>query len=359
MNPNPIQGYVQTARKLAKKYHSNIAWTMFRLLYCRLRYGFGHQDFGQFAFYPLPLSAPNAYIKHEELNALQNLVNSEEARELVNDKVKFLQRCDEYGLSTPAILGVVSSDQADHSPDGPPHIRTAEQFLKIVNERGAGRYLLKPMRGSRGQGIQCIEVTEDKVSDVSGEPIDIQNFLNDLMDHQSLFILQKYLFPHPELRPIMPGGCLGTARMLTINTDGAPRVYLACYKVPTGDNVTDNFHFATTGNLVGEVDLESGRLLNVIGPDPQILGLVGDVAVHPDSGVSLQGFEIPCWGELVSLTEDAAKAFHELGTVGWDVALTEDGPCLIEGNSHYGCEQVVVGRGQKAEFEELFRDQAQ
>jgi hypothetical protein len=75
--------------------------------------------------------------------------------------------------------------------------------------------------------------------------------------------------------------------------------------------------------------------------------------------VSLPGFEIPCWNEILETTLKATRAFHELGTIGWDVALTEDGPCLIEGNSHYGCEQVAVGRGQKAEFEELLGERAQ
>lgn len=78
----------------------------------------------------------------------------------------------------------------------------------------------------------------------------------------------------------------------------------------------------------------------------------------PDSGEPLQGFMVPCWQELLEVALDGSTAFRELGTIGWDIALTEDGPCLIEGNARYGSDihQVATERGQKTEFERLFSE---
>lgn len=36
---------------------------------------------------------------------------------------------------------------------------------------------------------------------------------------------------------------------------------------------------------------------------------------------------------MLSLTEQAARRIKGVGMIGWDVAITEKGVCLIEGNS--------------------------
>lgn len=306
-------------------------------------------------FYSRPLSAPKEYIKKRELESLQALVNPKSARYLVDNKLKFFQRCQQHGLPTPAILGLVDSSEPDHSSDGVPLIRTPEHLLEIARLGGEGKYLFKPAHGFLGAGIKRFELKDDRLIEDSGEKIEIKELLGNLLKQQSLFILQKYLLPHPKLRPIMPSGNLGTARVLTLNTDGEARVFTACFKIPTGDNATDNFHYGLTGNLVSDVDMDSGRLLKTFGSGPDKLGLVEEIFIHPDSGEPLRGFNIPCWQELLETTVNGAKAFPELGTIGWDIALTEDGPCLIEGNARYGCEghQVVLERGIKAELERL------
>lgn len=355
MNLSRLTNYVRIARNIARKQGTSTIWILFRLRYCWHRYGFAYFDFIQFKFYTQPLSAPKDYIKKRELESLQALVNSEEARDTVDNKLKFFLRCQQHGLPTPAILGLVDGSQTDHSSDGIPLIRTPEELLQIVRLGGEGQYLFKPTRGFLGAGIRRIELKDDRLIDDSGEEVEIKKFLDSLLQQRAQFILQKYLLPHPKLRPIMPRGNLGTARILTINTDGEARVFMACFKIPTGDNAADNFDSGRTGNLVGLVDIDSGRLVNAVGPDPDSFGLIDEILIHPDSGEPLPGFEIPCWQELLDTALKGARAFSELGTVGWDIALTKDGPCLIEGNGRYGCEQIVVHRGQKAEFESVLK----
>lgn len=305
------------------------------------------------------MSAPKAYIKKRELESLQALVNSEKDRELVDNKLKFFERCQQHALPTPEILGLVGGVSDQHPNDEMRIIRTPEHLLEIVNATGKGRYLLKPSRGFLGAGIKIIELKGDRLTDESGRQFDFNLFLESLLEPPATYILQKYLLPHPDLDLIMPNGNLGTARILTINTDGSPYVLTSSFKIPVGDNVTDNFHFGLTGNLACSVDKDTGCLVKTFGPDPEYKGLIGEVLFHPDNGEPLRGFEIPCWQDLLGIAIDGAKAFRELGTIGWDVALTENGPSLIEGNGRYGCEQDVLERGQKADFELLFAGRRQ
>ena len=38
------------------------------------------------------------------------------------------------------------------------------------------------------------------------------------------------------------------------------------------------------------------------------------------------------WRETVELAVQAHRVFSDYALVGWDVAILEDGPCVIEGN---------------------------
>ena len=57
---------------------------------------------------------------------------------------------------------------------------------------------------------------------------------------------------------------------------------------------------------------------------------------HPDTNTTIKGFEIPYFKEGRELVEKAALRVSEIGYVGWDLAFTENGPLLIEGNHFPG-----------------------
>ena len=59
-------------------------------------------------------------------------------------------------------------------------------------------------------------------------------------------------------------------------------------------------------------------------------------AVHPVSGATIAGFVFPDWEEAMRVVCRAAKEVPQVGYVGWDVAFTPNGPCLVEGNDFPG-----------------------
>lgn len=78
--------------------------------------------------------------------------------------------------------------------------------------------------------------------------------------------------------------------------------------------------------------------------------------VHPKSQLSTLGFQIPHWDKVLALTEEAALRMEGIGMVGWDVAVTEDDVCLIEGNSEASYHIIQLpyvddGIGMKKIFE--------
>ena len=54
---------------------------------------------------------------------------------------------------------------------------------------------------------------------------------------------------------------------------------------------------------------------------------------HCETGVQILHRKLPCWLELIDLVQYAhGIAFPDQVVIGWDVALLDSGPCLIEAN---------------------------
>ena len=86
------------------------------------------------------------------------------------------------------------------------------------------------------------------------------------------------------------------------------------------------------GNLLGFINPATGKIYRVVGsPDRSEVAL--PLNRHPDTGIDLVGFEIPQWDAVVELAMMASTAFDPVGFVGWDIAVTNNGPVLIEGNT--------------------------
>jgi hypothetical protein len=59
---------------------------------------------------------------------------------------------------------------------------------------------------------------------------------------------------------------------------------------------------------------------------------MGWMGRHPDSGARITGIGLPMWRETREFAVAAHKAFADRVIVGWDIAITPDGPIVVEGN---------------------------
>ena len=65
---------------------------------------------------------------------------------------------------------------------------------------------------------------------------------------------------------------------------------------------------------------------------------------HPMTKTKIVGFKIPKYKEAIKLVKIAAKVIPEIRYVGWDIAITKDGPVIMEGNEYpsYGLVQYYL-----------------
>lgn len=138
------------------------------------------------------------------------------------------------------------------------------------------------------------------------------------------YLFQTRLTPHPAIVDVV-GNQISTVRMFVLADDDGPMLLRASWKIPSGGTVADNFW--RSGNMLGGIDVATGRVIRVLrrtstGTEP--------VHQHPKTGASFDGLVFPEWDQMRDVVMRGAAAVPSCHFQGWDVALTDRGPVLIE-----------------------------
>ena len=228
------------------------------------------------------------------------------------DKKGFADHCREHGVRC---VPYVAHFDGSALPEGLPD---CDLFVKPVTGRG-------------GTGAERWDRVDAFV--YSG-PDDMRLSEPQLREHlqqrarHSPLIVQQRLTPHPDLADLTTGA-LPTVRMVTcLNEAGEPELVGAVFRMAIGSNTTvDNLH---AGGIASAVALDSGTLSNAsnLGADAHL----GWLSRHPNTGTTIVGRQLPSWAEAKALALEAHRSLSDRIVVGWDIAIIEDGPIIVEGN---------------------------
>jgi hypothetical protein len=231
----------------------------------------------------------------------------------LNDKRVFADHCAEHSIPTiPTLLYLDGRSDSGPLPD-------CDLFVKVANGRG-------------GRGAERWDRVGERLFAGPGKEElsagDLRDQLYERARRQPL-IVQQRLEAHRELLDLTTGA-LPTVRVTTcLDEKGEPVVVSAVFRMSIGANRTvDNLH---AGGIASNVALADGALSSAsnLGMDAKI----GWLDRHPDTGVTIVGRKLPLWEETKALAVQAHRAFADRILIGWDVAVTDEGPVLVEGNS--------------------------
>ena len=229
---------------------------------------------------------------------------------------------------------------------------SAENLARFLAREARYPLFAKPIGGIGSFGACRIEGENDGVLAFSdGSRLPAAAFAARL-DAGSGYLLQTVLAPHPDLHGIVD--TVSTVRLVVILEGGRPQILHTIWKLPAGGNVADNFW--RPGNILADVEPATGvvrRAMRGFGPATE------ELDKHPDSGRPITGVVLPHWQEVKSLCLECAPIFVGLRYQSWDIALTPEGPVVVEVNtgSAFNLPQLATGRGMLTDrFRAFLRD---
>lgn len=189
-----------------------------------------------------------------------------------------------------------------------------EEFKqKFENEQ---KIVYKPLDGNGGLGICIFTIDAENMKETYEK----------IMGY-SRGVVEAYVVQHANISKLAPNS-VNTIRVVSVsseNEDSSHKqtdIAYVAMRIGSGKSCVDNF---TDGGMVVGVDLENGE---VVTDGVTIDGTTFER--HPDTNTQFRGFQIPFFKETLEMVKEAGKTIS--GYIGWDIAITENGPVLIEAN---------------------------
>lgn len=165
-----------------------------------------------------------------------------------------------------------------------------------------------------------------------------------LAQYRNGFVAEELIRQCDEMAVLNPDS-VNTVRMTTIRCDDHIEFLMPMLKCGRKGKCVDN---AGSGGVLCEVDLATGTVLRAASKKGE------PMTHHPDSGLPLIGFRIPRWQEALEFSEQLCTVVPENRYTGWDIALTDDGWVMVEGNSRgeFGM-QILTRKGMKPQMDAI------
>jgi hypothetical protein len=236
-----------------------------------------------------------------------------------------------YGVYDPAV---------GHTFDGR-GLRDSAELRSWMRGCGSEGFVFKPVWGGEGHNVLVF------VARVPGDPEAFRTLAGDQYDAEQLvaftqstdlpkrlgaadprsYLVEERVRPHPALATLV-GPTLCCARVVTvIGLNGRPTILGAVYKMQPKPLGIDNM---SSGAVASWVDPETGALAAGRSRRDNTY-----TSVIPGTDREFVGYRLPHWAEVKDVALRAAAVIPWARAIGWDIAISDRGPVLIEGNAKW------------------------
>lgn len=289
---------------VAKKEHRFFPALVVDTAWCVFRYGMALSDYLNYELYKRTSAQRKAYVSTRTENKFYELVSPSAYKKRFTIKQNFMREFRDYTRRDCVVPGEDSF----------------ERVCAFLDENA--QFMAKPYDGLGGQGVEKV---------TSADITDRKAYYDQCVEGR--IFLEQLVRQHPDMNVLCPAS-VNTMRIMTFNDHGKSEILWMGLRVGNGVNAVDNFHAKGMGVAI---DMKTGKLQgNAIDKDCNVY------KVHPTTGVAFDGFQIPNFQEAVELVLKGALESDKILVIGWDVALSENGPVVIEANRRPGFDLVQV-----------------
>jgi hypothetical protein len=325
--------YFHLMRKMAQQGHLPVTRQIFEmiLLFIRRGLGPGYYLFGHFWRRDIPLRSKLRHLNERAYSRKLGDVNKPAYQKLSQHKVAEKALFSLFSIPSPKFYGhlhPLSGLACNNSP-----LRNGMDLSNLLVEHKPQAICFKLVEGWGGTGFQAAEINYDDAEpklismtdSAVTNPIQFVDETLALRPDSEGYVIEEYCRQHSWYSSLNPSS-VNTLRIYAMCTPGKPGKLLGGYlRVGRHNSITDN---ASTGGLWFVLDPNTG----VLGPG--VFDEVGsaEYSAHPDSGILLEGQQVPYWDAVCQIVPKVMSVFPYTQFAGLDIAVTEEGPILIEIN---------------------------
>ncbi|MGH0037135.1 MAG: sugar-transfer associated ATP-grasp domain-containing protein [Myxococcota bacterium] len=326
-----LRGYLQLYRLRESEGHLPAATQLLEslVLLVRFRIGPGFYQLAGLWRRSVSWRDKTAHLTKRAYEKRVDQLNPREYRKLSQNKVAEKAILQLHGLPTPRYLGHLDA-RTGMAFDGAP-LRSAAQLAALLERLDDARVCFKPTEGFAGRGFRAVEVLRGPAGPSLrplGEEaaLSAEDFCREVgLELGGSFLVESYLVQHPDYAAFNPSS-VNTLRLWTLQPlGGDPKVVLGYLRIGRQGSLVDN---QCSGGIVAPVDLDTGLLRAALDGLPERR----EYPSHPDHGAAIEGQKACRLDEAVSLARHALGAFPKLRFAGFDIAMTGEGPAVIEMN---------------------------
>ena len=218
-------------------------------------------------------------------------------------------------------------------------------------------FVVKVLDGEHGKNINVYTSIESSADGsvavhVNGERHTIHQVLNFIGKNQRLLFEAKVkqITAFDAINPTS----INTVRMITLlHPNGEAELLMTFIRMGRKGRWVDNI--GKGGNVIANVNKETGRFENIV----SFLNYksFSPLTHHPDSGIDLENFKMEDWDGLKKQVFDFHRKLSWLKAIGWDVAITDEGPVIIEINNRWDLiGQVISKEGWSDQLNDLYKE---
>jgi hypothetical protein len=333
----------------AREGHLPYLRQMYEMAVLKLRHGIGVNYYQTAGFFrqDIPWHDKAAHLGAGDFVRRLDRLNPPAYRKLSQHKLAEKALLTLLRIPTPEYLGYAHR-LAGRTSTGLP-LRTLSEFERFIEEVAADRLVFKLIEGHGGAGFVAVERRRTgngiRLAPLfeSTELTVAELFERYVSPAGSGRLVEAYLEQHPSYKAFNPTS-VNTLRVWAYAEAGQPGKILGAYlRIGRAGVLVDN-HVA--GGLVAPVDDATGILRAAVDglPTHRVH------AVHPDSGVPIEGVRLEFWRDAMDLAATTLTVFPKTRLAGLDIAVATSGPSVIELNNYPGLDGVGVSNLQLAKL---------
>ncbi|GAA4890135.1 hypothetical protein GCM10023311_12900 [Flaviramulus aquimarinus] len=251
---------------------------------------------------------------------------------LINNKLYFHLLSEKTSIKTPKLLSYNFQSNFFYN-NKIVQINSIEEFTRffdnIFQNANIEGVFFRPPSDYGGKG--CFKITKGHLNSQLDEAYETLKAGN--------FVHTELIRQHPLINQIHSSS-INTLRIISlITSNDTIEIISAFIRFGIGNSVVDN---ASSGGFFVGINLNTGTLK----PHGHFLPEYGGdkITEHPDSSFKFEGFTIPFYEDACESVINAVKIIPDR-LIGWDVAITSDGPIIIETNAepHMQMSNIAYG----------------